>query len=205
MSATRLLRLDCSPKGPEAWSWRAADALEARLRAGGGGLAVTRRDLGRAPPGFVDQAFTKAMPAHRTAESARGVAALAESEALIAELEATDALLISTPMHNYTVPACLKAWIDQVVRAGRSFTIEPGGKVGTLRDRPSYVVVASGGYYTGERARQPDFLTSYLREILATIGLRDTRFVRLEGVTRGEDAAAEAWAGALREIEAALA
>lgn len=205
MSVGKLLRLDCSPKGPEAWSWRAADALVERLRARNGGLAIVHRDLGRAPPALVDQAFTKAMPAHRTAESARGVAALAESEALIGELEATDALLISTPMHNYTVPACLKAWIDQVVRAGRSFTIEPGGKVGTLRDRVSYVVVASGGYYTGERARQPDFLTPYMREILATIGLRDTRFIKLEGVTRGEEAAAEAWAGALTQIEAALA
>ena len=76
-------------------------------------------------------------------------------------------------MHNYTVPATLKAWLDQVVRFGRAFESTPDGKIGKLRDRPTWIVVSSGGYITGERARQPDFLTGYMSAILATIGIRD--------------------------------
>jgi hypothetical protein len=71
--------------------------------------------------------------------------------------EFADVVVIGTPMHNLTVPAALKAWIDHVVRARRTFTISAAGKVGTLRDRPVFVAIASGGRFSGERARQPDF------------------------------------------------
>ena len=73
---------------------------------------------------------------HTTAESARDAGVLQESEQLIEELDAADILVISTPMHNFTVPAVLKAWIDQVGRFGRTFQSTPTGKVGLLRDRP---------------------------------------------------------------------
>jgi FMN-dependent NADH-azoreductase len=81
------------------------------------------------------------------------------SEELIRELESSDFVVISTPMHNLTVPSTLKAWLDHVIRARRTFNIGREGKVGTLRDRPVFVAIASGGRFSGERARQPDFLT----------------------------------------------
>jgi FMN-dependent NADH-azoreductase len=127
------------------------------------------------------------MIAHQTADSARGVAALQPSERLIGELEACDLLVLSTPMHNFTVPALLKAWLDQVVRFGRTFRSTPEGKIGLLEDRPTFVVVASGGYIIGARARQPDFLTPYLTAILGTIGIHDVNFVHMDGMTRDLD------------------
>ena len=90
-------------------------------------------------------------------------------------------------MHNFTVPALLKAWIDQVVRFGRTFRSTPEGKIGLLADRPTFVLVASGGYIIGERARQPDFLTPYLTAILGTIGIHDVNFVHIDGMTRDAD------------------
>ena len=66
-----------------------------------------------------------------------GMPRCATSQALIAELEACDAVVIGTPMNNYTVPATLKAWIDQIVRIHRTFRSTPQGKVGLLQDRPS--------------------------------------------------------------------
>ncbi len=125
--------------------------------------------------------------------------ALAHSEAMIAELGQTDSLVISTPMNNFTVPAVLKAWIDQVLRLERTFRSTPDGKVGLLADRPTYVVVASGGFITGERARQPDFLTPYLKAVLATLGIRTVQFLHLERVPRGAhrtdetDALVQSW------------
>jgi FMN-dependent NADH-azoreductase len=68
----------------------------------------------------------------------------------------------------------------------------PAGKVGALRDRPVFVAIASGGRFSGERARQPDFLTPYLRTILASVGLRDLTFFSVQGTGAGPDAVAEA-------------
>ena len=103
------------------------------------------------------------------------------SEELIRELESADFVVIGTPMHNLTVPSALKAWIDHVVRARRTFNVTPAGKVGTLRDRPVFVAIASGGRFSGERARQPDFLTPYLKAILGMIGLHDLTFFSVQG------------------------
>lgn len=181
-----ILYLTCSPRGTEAHSRRAADILIAALRERHAGLDVRHRDLAMNPPPVVDAAFSSAILAADNAAPALSV-----SEALIQELEAADALVIATPMHNFGVPAVLKAWVDQIVRIHRSFRSTPEGKIGTLADRPVFVVVASGGWFTGPSPigtpAQPDFLTPYLRTILATIGLRDVRFVVLEGVARGED------------------
>ena len=105
-------------------------------------------------------------------------------------------------MHNFTVPAALKAWIDQVVRFGRTFRSTPDGKIGLLADRPTYIVIAAGGYFSDKRARQPDHLTPYLKDILETIGIRDLRFITLEGLARGEDAVDEAYRSARETLKA---
>ena len=117
---------------------------------------------------------------------------MSRSEELIQELESSDLVVIGTPMHNFTVPSALKAWIDHVVRVRRTFNVTPEGKVGTLRDRPVFVAVSSGGRFSGERARQPDFLTPYLKAILGTIGLHDLTFFSVQGTASGPDAVAEA-------------
>ena len=131
-----LLRLDCSPNRAQAFSHILGDAVEGRLLVAAPRAAVIRRNLADDPPPPVDRAFSAGMRDHQTAEAARGVAAFAASEALISELEASDALLLTTPMHNFTVPAVLKLWLDQVVRFGRTFRSTPEGKIGLLRDRP---------------------------------------------------------------------
>ena len=117
---------------------------------------------------------------------------MSQSEELIQELESSDFVVIGTPMHNFTVPSALKAWIDHVVRVRRTFNVTAEGKVGALHDRPVFVAVSSGGRYSGKHARQPDFLTPYLKAILGTIGLHDLTFFSVEGSALGPDALAEA-------------
>ena len=70
-----------------------------------------------------------------------------------------------------SLTAVLKAWVDQVVRIHRTFRSTPSGKVGLLADRPTFVIVSSGGWFTPPKARQPDFLTAYIASILATLGI----------------------------------
>ena len=200
----KILRIECSPRGPSAHSRRMTDELMARLAQVHPVSTVIDRDLAQSPPPQIDAGFAAAMRESQTAERAAGVAALAHSEQLIGELEATDLLVIGMPMHNYTVPANFKAWIDQVVRFGRTFESTPEGKVGKLADRPTFVVVAAGGYFMPPRARQPDFLTPYLGSILATLGIRDVTVLPLEGLNRGTDAADEAYRSVRAQIERRL-
>jgi FMN-dependent NADH-azoreductase len=179
-----ILYISCSPRGPASHSLTFAEELLARLRQHHPGATIQRRDLAAHTPNFVDAGFSNAI-----LDPASPPSAFAQSETLIQELEHADAIVIATPMHNFTVPAVLKAWIDQIVRIHRTFTSTPAGKVGTLTDRPVFVVIASGGWFSGPSPTgtpaQPDFLTGYLRTILDTIGLRDIHILTLEGVTRG--------------------
>lgn len=196
-----VLHLSCSPRGPAAYSSLFATEVLARLSVRHPAVNVVSRDLAAHPPAIVDAAFSAAILAPPGGDPP----ALAASEVLIGELEACDAMVIATPMHNYCVPAVLKAWIDQIVRIHRTFASTPRGKVGKLADRPVFVVVASGGWFTGPSPAgtpaQPDFLTPYLRAVLATIGLHDVHFITLEGVTRGPEALQRAFTGARDELE----
>lgn len=190
-----VLLVECSPRDAHSVSRQAAAQLVLRLGHRAPGLRVVRRDLVAEPPPPVDRAFTEAMRVPAARRTGAQHHALRHSERLIAELEATDLLVIATPMHNFTVPAPLKAWIDQVVRVDRTFQTTPAGKLGRLADRPAYILISAGGFMTGAQARQPDFLTPYLCAILATIGIHSTRFLCLEATTRCADwpARTQAW------------
>lgn len=191
-----ILYLTCSPNRRSAFSRLIADELVARLAQANPGAEIIHRDLATDPPPVPDAAFSAAVLAAAPADDP----AFAASEILIGELESCGALVIGTPMHNYGVPAVLKAWIDQVVRIRRTFQSTPAGKVGMLRGRPVFVVVASGGWFTGPSPSgmppQPDFLTPYLRAALGTIGLNDLAVITLEGLTRGAGPAEDALASA---------
>jgi FMN-dependent NADH-azoreductase len=176
-----VLLVECSPRLRHSVSRAASACLIECLRRREPGLRVIGRDLARDPPRLVDEAFTEAMYVPEPERLPSQRAALAQSETLIGELEASDALVLGTPMHNFTVPALLKAWIDQVLRVDRSFRRTPEGKVGLLADRPAYVVVASGGALADDRARQPDFLTPYMEAVLATLGIRSPSFLYVDG------------------------
>jgi FMN-dependent NADH-azoreductase len=193
-----LLHLRASSRGAASHSRRIGQMLVSRLQ-DAADIAVVDRDLAQKPPPHPDQGF---VAASLMAEAERGAgenAALALSETLIAELEHADLVVIDTPMHNFTVPSGLKAWIDHVVRPRRTFRSTAAGKIGLLRERPVFVVVACGGPFSDDETAQTDFLTPYLRYVLATIGLRDVRVLRLENLNRGAaalglaDARAQAW------------
>jgi FMN-dependent NADH-azoreductase len=149
--------------------------------------AVVKRDLSSQPLPPITQDYAEAI-------NSRGpnVSRFDASEQLIREIEMTGALIINTPMQNFTVPAALKLWIDYVLRDHRSFAATLEGKVGLMRDRTTFVIVASGGFHSGERAWQSDFLTPYLRYALGSSGLKSAHFILLEGLTHGDEVVADA-------------
>lgn len=174
-----ILHIDCSPR-QESHSRQLSAAIVERLIEVAPWISIVRRDLGVEPLPHTTAQYAAALASPATLVSPpKG--ALDLSEALIQEVEAADVIVIGTPMHNFTVPSVLKAWIDQILRVGRTMKSTPAGKVGMLRDRPIFIGVASGGVFTGDRANQPDFLTPYLSLALSSIGLRTQQFLPLEG------------------------
>ena len=202
---TTLLRIDASPRKDTSHSRRMADELVAGLVEAHPVLNICDRDLGTGPVPVIDGRYVAAMLTTFTKEQSAASAELAMSETFIGELERADVVLISTPVHNYTVPASLKAWIDHIVRIGRTFKSTPTGKVGLLNDRPTFVVAASGGYFSSTDVRQPDFFTPYVDAVLRTIGIHDVHHIRLEGVSRGEAAVDAAYRKARAEVATLLA
>jgi FMN-dependent NADH-azoreductase len=198
-----ILYITCSPRGAESHSLRFAEEVLDRLRELHPAVVVQTRDLIATPPDPVNAAFSAAV-----LDPSASPDAFRQSEMLINELEWADTVVIATPMHNFAVPAVLKAWIDQIVRIHRTFASTPEGKVGKLRDRPVLVVIASGGWFSGPSPTgtpaQPDFLTPYLRTILNTIGLHDIHFLALEGATRGPEMLQRAVAAARADLARVL-
>lgn len=113
-------------------------------------------------------------------------AILANSDTLINELVAADTIVIGAPIYNFSIPAGLKAWIDQIARAGLTFQYTENGPEGLLRDKKVIVAVASGGVPVGSDA---DFATPYIKFVLGFVGISDVSFVSADGLVSDEQAA----------------
>jgi FMN-dependent NADH-azoreductase len=188
LAPLQVLRLIASPNGNASESLKLSQEILHALtvEAGKRGIELTDGDLNALAP--VDATYAQALAKQNVVALADQQGALSRSDELISQLQACDVLLIATPMHNYSVPVPLKAWIDHVVRVGKTFQGTASGKVGTLVDRPVYVAIASGGHITGQKARQPDFLRPYLCAVLNTIGLHQVHCFTVEGTAKGLEA-----------------
>jgi FMN-dependent NADH-azoreductase len=189
----KILHVTCSPRGQASESDRLARKIVGFLLKIEPAATLVNRVIAGGAISHVDESYATALGA--TQQSAAEMfpeGSMTQSERLILELESSGIVVIGTPMHNFTVPSALKAWIDHIVRVRRTFNVTTEGKVGTLQDRPVFVAVSSGGRYSGERARQPDFLTPYLKAILGTIGLHDLTFFSVQGTGSDPNALAEA-------------
>ena len=160
-------------------------ALEDRY----GSASLVRRDLNDGI-GFVDESWIAAnftAPEERTATQ---LERLAESDALVAELQAADVIVIGAPIYNFGVPATLKAWVDQVARVRVTFRYTDAGPEGLLEGKKAYVVVASGGVPVDAAV---DFATPYLRHVLGFLGIDDVEVIAADRLNvRGAEAVDEA-------------
>jgi FMN-dependent NADH-azoreductase len=193
----KILHVSCSPRGQASESHRLSRKIIEFLQYREPAAVLVDRFVGGGALLHVDENYATSLGTPRgPVPDLSQEGSISRSEELILELESSDVVVIGTPMHNFTVPSALKAWIDHVVRVRRTFDVDRDGKIGRLLDRPVFVAVSSGGVFSGKAARQPDFLTPYLKAILATIGLNDLRFFSIEGTASGSNALAEAEARA---------
>jgi FMN-dependent NADH-azoreductase len=120
--------------------------------------------------------------------AAQGTTVLDRSDGLIDQLDSADVVVLGTPMNNFSIPSSLKAWLDQVIRMGRTMGSTPTGKVGLLRDRPVLVAVSSGDIFDGENANQPDYLRPYLTAAFTSMGLKSVEYFSLQATARRDNA-----------------
>ena len=198
----KILQINASARRVGANSTQLANTVVARLQAERPGTPRTLRDLAVAPHPMLDEAALGALftPAgQRTPEQAARVAL---DDALIAELQAHDTLVLGVPMYNFGVPVQLKAWIDAIARAGTTFRYTASGPEGLLTGKTVYVALARGGLY---RDTPNDSQVPYLKAVLGFLGLTDVRFIYAEGLAMGPDAAAKGFAQAEVDLNEALA
>jgi FMN-dependent NADH-azoreductase len=170
----QILLVEASPRGPASASRAAADHLVARLVARYPAATLVRRDLAAQP-------CPSPMPRCWPRSPREPSAASALSDTLVAELLAADCLVIATPLWNFGIPAALKAWIDLVVRAGKTFQYTADGVSGLAQGKRAYVLVASGGVFSEGPWAEWDGAVPYLRRILGFISMTEVEVVGSRG------------------------
>lgn len=161
---------------------------------------VIERDLAKTEIPLITDEWTLAIHSNPATLTPAQRETLSVSDALVEELLAADTIVIGAPMYNFTISALLKAWIDQIVRFGRTVLFKPSGPEGLLKGKKVVVITSRGGAYRpGTPAAQYDFQEDYLRHILAFIGLTDITFIHAENQKPG-DLAEPARAAAIEQI-----
>jgi FMN-dependent NADH-azoreductase len=124
---------------------------------------------------------------------------VALDDALIAELQVADVVVLGVPMYNFGVPAPLKNWIDAIARVKVTFMYTATGPVGLLTGKKVYIALTRGGKYRNTPA---DTQVPYLKTLLSFLGMADIQFVYAEGLAMGPEAEQQALASAQSQIEA---
>ena len=177
----KVLIVQSSPRKTDSVSRQLTRDLIARLGEKEG-LEVIERDLSERPLPHLgtEQLAAFYTPPEKRDEVLREAARL--SDEAVDELLAADILVISAPMWNFSIPSVLKAWIDHVARAGRTFSYSAEGVRGLAAGKTVYVVSASGSLFSEGPSVSMDFLEPYLRAVLGFLGMSDVRFIRAEGL-----------------------
>jgi FMN-dependent NADH-azoreductase len=198
----KVLQINASARREGANSTQLANSVVARLQAVHPEAQVTLRDLAVTPVSVLDEAALGALFTPADQRSAEQAAVVAEYDALIAEVQAHDAIVLGVPMYNFGVPVQLKSWIDAIARAGVTFKYTETGPVGLLQGKKVYVALARGGLYRGT---PNDSQVPYLKTVLGFLGLTDVSFIYAEGLNMGPDAAAQGFAQAEADLNAVFA
>jgi len=201
----QLLHLDSSALGAASVSRQLSSELVARQRALHPGIHVAYRDLAADPALHLTGAHMAARMGATSNDEALN-ADLVKGNAFLDELFAADILVIGAPMYNLSIPTPLKAWIDRIAVAGKTFQYTANGPEGLLKNKKAYIASARGGVYTaGSPAAALEHQESYLIGLLAFLGVTNVQVVRAEGIAFGSEAREAAVGRALEDIAAITA
>ena len=189
----KLLHLDTSALGTNSVTRELTAAVVARWQDAQADLSVEYRDLDAQPlPHLTGRSLAKTDPAQAEAD-----------EATLQQFLDADVVVIGAPFYNFSIPSTLKAWIDRVAVAGRTFRYTEAGPEGLAGGKKVVIVSGRGGQY-GD-ASPADFQEAYLRQVFGFIGVTDLEIVRAEGVAYSPQHRADAMAAAHASIRSPLA
>ena len=196
----KLLHVDASILGDHSVSRTVSAAVVQRLKGENPGLEIIRRDLATAPLAHLSGAHLAAH-APDASPSDETKAENAEAAQALDEFLAADVVVIGAPMYNFSVPSQLKAWVDRVLVAGKTFRYGEDGKpVGLAGDKRVIVAISSGGFYGADTPMAAfEHVESYLKAVFAFIGITDVEFVVAAGVLAGPGLREKALESALGE------
>ncbi len=194
-----ILHIVSSPRGNASYSNRVAAEVVDELVARAPGATVTVRNVATDPLPHIDDDFVAATRSPNGPQTERQRALLAQSDVLVDELFAADVVVIGAPMINFTIPSTLKAWIDNVARAGRTFSYSEAGPKGLVTGKQVIIVGARGGVYS-EAAKPLDFQIPYLRSVLGFLGMTDIEVLEVDGTAYGPEAAEKAVTAATAKL-----
>ncbi|WGD56149.1 FMN-dependent NADH-azoreductase [Bradyrhizobium sp. CB1650] len=193
----KLLHIDSSVLGPHSVSRQVSAAIVDRLRQATPSLEIVYRDLTQTPLAHLSGShLAVAQGAPAPAELGPDLAA---SAAVLDEFLRADVVVIGAPMYNFTIPSQLKAWIDRILVAGKTFKYGAAGPEGLAGGKRVIVAISRGGYYgAGSPAAALEHLETYLRGVLAFIGITNPEFIVADGIQVGPEHREKALAGALQ-------
>jgi len=188
----KILQINSSVRGAASESTRVAANIVARLTAANPAAQISVRDLGANPHPVLDGAALGALFTPADQRSADQAARVALDDALIAEAQAADVIVIGAPMYNFSMPIQLKAWFDAIARAGVTFRYTETGPEGLLKNKKVYVATARGGIYPADADPQ----VPQIRMLLNFLGMTENEFIYSAGLAMGPEAAAKGQADA---------
>ena len=201
----QLLHIDSAITGEQSVSRQLTARTVAAWQAAHPGTTVQYLDLAQQAPSHLSaQSLGFRTGQAAATEVERNENAL--SEALVSQFLASDVIVIGAPLYNFSIPSQLKAWIDRLAQAGRTFKYTDKGPVGLAGGKTVIVASSRGGMYsTSEGGQAMEHQESYLKVVFGFFGITDVHFVRAEGVGMGPDAKALAFASADKDIQAQTA
>ncbi len=170
-----VLHLDTSALGGHSVSRQLTASIVAQLKRDGVADAISYRDLAAEP-----------LP-HWQPHADTGSEAAQQDEAVLRQFLAADIVVLGAPMYNFSITSTLKAWLDRVMVAGRTFRYGPNGPEGLAGGKRVVIASSRGGVYSDGPAAAMDFQETYLRTAFGFIGITDVEFVRAEGVAMGDE------------------
>jgi FMN-dependent NADH-azoreductase len=193
----KLLHIDSSVLGPHSVSRQVSAAIVDRLRQATPGLHIVYRDLTSTPLAHLSGHHLAA--AQGAVPEAALLPDIAASQAVLEEFLAADIVVLGAPMYNFTIPSQLKAWIDRILVAGKTFKYSAQGVEGLAGNKRVIIAVSRGGFYgAGTPMAALEHLETYLRGVFGFIGVKNLEFIAADGVQIGPEHREKALAGALQ-------
>ncbi|MBU6452464.1 MAG: FMN-dependent NADH-azoreductase [Cyanobacteria bacterium REEB67] len=178
----QILIVESSPRGEESTSRKLTRMVEKRLLEQYPEAKIIARDLTADALPHLNRVVVNAINRSDHAETAALTNAVHRSDQLTSELLEADIVVIACPVWNFGIPSSLKAWIDHVVRAGKTFKYTDSGAEGLANNKKAILVIASGAVFSEGPWRSWDYAEPYLRQIMNFIGIEDIQTIRAEGL-----------------------